>query len=408
MTKTQSIFNLLAGKFMKPSNFLTVLIMLLLTACGTFEFNIEGTPTPAVSASATSKVHQLIAYKRNKKLLITDITNSEQGNTMEYALAGIDDYPVEIAWSPSGNHLALSTQINQAPRVFSLWNLGTGAPVDIGPGSNPTWSPDGRSIAYSDGQFPDENLWITKLPNPAPQQLTFEKNFAWGSWTFAPNGQTLVVAGQSRNLQAAVGNFESYAVESLALDSSGVRSPFQPTGFLYLGSHLPSDLRFSRNGKWLAFSTSSHVSACGAVGTYYAMSADGNNQHTLSSSSLRKVADLNPLYIYWVSGYAWSPSSEALAISGGVQNCDNTSSDYGKPMTGPQLSVVGLDGTERLVIPGLFHGLSYDCTGNLIAVGHYKDIQDINPTIEIYSTQTGQLILSLGAGSYPAFQSCVP
>jgi hypothetical protein len=68
------------------------------------------------------------------------------------------------------------------------------------------------------------------------------------------------------------------------------------------------------------------------------------------------------------------------------------------------MSILGLDGNERLVIPGYFYGISMDRTGGLIVAAHYKDIQDQNPNVEIYSAQTGQLLLPLGPGSHPQFQ----
>jgi hypothetical protein len=42
--------------------------------------------------------------------------------------------------------------------------------------------------------------------------------------------------------------------------------------------------------------------------------------------------------------------------------------------------------------------------GNMIAAAHYLDPQDMNPTVEIYSAQNGQLVLSLGPGREPHFQ----
>jgi hypothetical protein len=67
--------------------------------------------------------------------------------------------------------------------------------------------------------------------------------------------------------------------------------------------------------------------------------------------------------------------------------------------------VIGLDGSERLVIPGYFYGISIDRTGTLIAAAHYQNgFQDLNPIIEIYSSQTGQLASSIGPGSDPQFQ----
>jgi hypothetical protein len=46
-----------------------------------------------------------------------------------------------------------------------------------------------------------------------------------------------------------------------------------------------------------------------------------------------------------------------------------------------------------------------DRTGAMIAATHFQDgFQDMDPDVEIYSVQTGQLLLSLGPGSTPQFQ----
>jgi hypothetical protein len=69
------------------------------------------------------------------------------------------------------------------------------------------------------------------------------------------------------------------------------------------------------------------------------------------------------------------------------------------------MSILGLDGSERSIIPGFFYGISMDRTGTLIAAAHYQNgFQDQNPMIEIYSVQSGQPVLSLGPGSYPQLQ----
>jgi hypothetical protein len=69
------------------------------------------------------------------------------------------------------------------------------------------------------------------------------------------------------------------------------------------------------------------------------------------------------------------------------------------------MSTIGLDGSEGLIIPGFFFGMSMDRTGTLIAAAHFLEgFQDLNPTVEIYSGQTGQPVLALGPGSNPQFQ----
>jgi len=77
----------------------------------------------------------------------------------------------------------------------------------------------------------------------------------------------------------------------------------------------------------------------------------------------------------------------------------------GQTIAGPQMSIIGLDGSERTIIPGFFYGTSMDRTGTLIAAAHFLEgFQDLNPTLEIYSGQTGQPVLALGPGSNPQFQ----
>jgi hypothetical protein len=70
------------------------------------------------------------------------------------------------------------------------------------------------------------------------------------------------------------------------------------------------------------------------------------------------------------------------------------------------MSIRGLDGSERTIIPGFFYGLSVDRSGTMIAAAHFQNgFQNLNPTVEIHSSQSVQPILSLGPGSNPQFQS---
>jgi hypothetical protein len=103
--------------------------------------------------------------------------------------------------------------------------------------------------------------------------------------------------------------------------------------------------------------------------------------------------------------YAWSADSLALVGLGNVIDCNLNSPTSGQVIAGPQMSIIGMDGSERSIIPGFFYGISMDRTGNLIAAAHFEDgFQDLSPEVEIYSAQTGQLVLPLGPGSNPQFQ----
>jgi len=228
--------------------------------------------------------------------------------------------------------------------------------------------------------------------------------------TFTPNGQALVAVGQSQDLAEASGDFPSYAPEYIALDGSGTRSRFLSGAIQGFSGHLPIDIHFSSNGKWLAFSTLHRISASCISGEYYALAVDDSTVQELRSPSLETVVGGNPSRVLLPGSYAWSRASDSLAVSASVQNCDVTSPEFGKTIAGPQLSVLGLNGNESLIVPGLFFGPNFDCSGAFLAATHYQNAQDMSPTIEIYAVQTGQMILRLGPGMSPAFQpspSCV-
>lgn len=355
------------------------------------------TPTPAPQFS-----QQFIAYESNGELLVTDVTGGVQGGTTQYTVAGESDQVTDIAWSPSGEFVAFTSAAKGEPHLFYIYALGQSSPIDLGPGSSPAWSPDSTSLAYIRGTFPDDNIWMTAIENPSPFQLTFATNYGWGKPVFAPDGSSLIVAGADRNNMGASGN-TSFTLESLVTIGGGTHMPL-PGATPLEGVHLPYDMRFSPDGRKLAFSTSYHLSACAAPGAYYVSNADGSNRQELISPSLKGAIDPSKEYYHVGLGYAWSAASDALVIFGNIVDCDFNSPTVGQSIAGPQMSILGLDGNERLIIPGTFFGMSMDRSGTLIAASHYQDHQDPNPMLEIYSAQTGQLTLALGPGRNPQFQ----
>jgi len=364
--------------------------------------------TPSEVPSATplspSSGTQFIAYIRDGQLLVTDVTNGVQGGTTQHTVAGESDQVTDIAWSPSGEFVAFVSTAQGEPHLFYIFALGQSSPIALGPGSSPAWSPDSQSIAYIGGTYPDDSIWITTIENPAPRQLTFETNYAWGRPAFTPDGQALVVAGADRFNMGAQGN-TTFTLEYLSLDGSGTRTPL-PGATPIEGGRLPYDLQFSPDGARLAFSSSFHLSACASPGAYYVSNADGGDRHELISPSLKDAIDPSKEHYHVGLSYAWSPASDALIALGNVVDCDLNSPNAGQVVAGPQMSIISLPegGSEHLIIPGFFYVISMDRTGTLIAAAHYKDFQDLNPMIELYSAQTGQLIVPLGTGSNPQFQ----
>jgi hypothetical protein len=196
----------------------------------------------------------------------------------------------------------------------------------------------------------------------------------------------------------------SFTLEWLALDGSGTHTPL-PGATSLDGGRLPYDLHFSPDGTQLAFSTSFHLSACASPGAYYVSNTDGSNRRELVSPSLQAAIDPNQERYHVGLSYAWSRVSDGIIALGNVVDCNLNSPTPGQVIAGPQMSRIGLDGSEGLIIPGFFYGISVDRTGTLIAAAHFLEgFADLNPNIEIYSAQDGQPALALGAGSNPHFQ----
>jgi hypothetical protein len=358
--------------------------------------------TPTAAQPSQGEM-QFLAYVKDGHLLVTDVTNGVKGSTTQYTMAGESPQVSDLVWSPSGEFVAFVASVGIEEHIFYVFAIGAGSPIDLGPGSWPAWSPDSQSIAYVGGAFPNNNIWVTTIDNPTPRQLTFETNFAWGRPAFTLDGDSLVVAGADRNNMGAQGN-TSFLLDSLALDGSGTRLPL-PGATPLEGVRLPYDLRFSPDGTKLAFSTSFHLSACVSPGAYYVSNPDGSNRQELVSPSLQSAIDPNQEHYHVGLSYAWSPASDGIVALGNVIDCNLNSPNPGQVIAGPQMSTIGLDGSEGLIIPGFFYGISMDRTGTMIAAAHFLEgFQDLNPNVEIYSAQTGQPILSLGPGSNPQFQ----
>jgi hypothetical protein len=357
----------------------------------------------AAAAQTPQGGMQFLAYIQNGHLVVTDVTNGVKGGTTQYTVAGQSDQVTDLVWSPSGEFVAFVSAATGTPHVFYIFALGQSSPTDLGPGSAPAWSPDSTSIAFIGGTHPNENISVTTIDTPSPRQLTLEPNYAWGRPAFTPDGSSLVVAGADRNNMGAQGN-TSFLLESLALDGSGTRQPL-PGATPLDGMKLPYDLRFSPDGSRLAFSTSSHWSACASPGAYYVSNPDGSNRQELVSPSLKSVTDPSQERFHVGLSYAWSPASDGIIALGNVIDCKLDSPTVGQVLAGPQMSKIGLDGSEGLVVPGFFYGISMDRTGTMIAAARFLEgFADLNPNVEIYSMQTGQPILSLGPGSNPQFQ----
>ena len=81
------------------------------------------------------------------------------------------------AMSPDGDLIAFSRPVAGARHLIVMKADGNGTPNDLGPGSKPDWSPDGRRLVY--GQGGGGPVMVLKVSDPSnPQTLTGPGNEA--------------------------------------------------------------------------------------------------------------------------------------------------------------------------------------------------------------------------------------
>jgi WD40 repeat protein len=367
----------------------------------------SATDTPAVTATpdadqpsdtpaptdAGAGGQSFLAYVKQGQLLVTDVSGGNVGGTTQYTQAGVDDGVYDLVWSPNGQFIAfVSAGTNRDAHVFVVYAVGAGTPVDLGPGTQPAWSPDSARLAL----VRDGNIWITPVDNPEPQALTSQQNWAWGRPAFTPDGGALIVSGQPFDNMGAQGNTE-FDLETLALDGSGTLTPL-PGMTAKIDGRLPYDLKFSPDGGKIAFSTSWHLSACASSGTFYVANADGSGMTQVNSRQLSALLQPNQDFYYIVQGFAWQPHSDGLLTASLVIDCTNFAGTH----LGEALSAQPLSGDETTLATGWFTSPSVSRDGAFIAVSQPAD-QGGTGTVELLDAG-GQPVATIGPGDLPAFQ----
>jgi Tol biopolymer transport system component len=162
--------------------------------------------------------------------------------------AGGDD-PQDLAISRQGNRLVYTREFGDV----NIWRIGL-TDREAGKTQNlisstrsegqPSYSPDGRQIAFESDRSGDENIWIANADGVNPRQVTFYTNAWAGSPRWSPDGQKIAFDCN------VAGNWDIYVV------SSQGGKPVQLT-------HSPeSEYRpsWSRDGKWIYYSsTLNHI-----------------------------------------------------------------------------------------------------------------------------------------------------
>jgi len=232
------------------------------------------------------------------------------------------------AWSPDGTRIAFDSNraLNgqdgsngSAPHMWLMNADGSGTKLLTTPttsAAGPAWSPDGSTIAFSDG-----NIWTVKSDGSAPTQLTKLSNASVGVAIWSPDGHKLAFISDRAldGSDAALPNLDSN-VWLMNADGSA-QQPLTQFTFSF-GALAAAAIAWSRDGSKIAFDSVSALdgsNSSNGANNIWTMNPDGTNRIPLT-----KVTNL----AQQAACPSWSPDSQKIAyISGGnvwVINFDGT------------------------------------------------------------------------------------
>ena len=206
-------------------------------------------------------------------------------------------------WSPDGKTIAFygvqfapnaaGQLVAGTPQIF-LIDVGTRAqrPLlnDLGEpvrGRFPSWSPDGRQIAF-DTSGPTSNIAIINLDGTGSKQITNEPTSRSTRPDWSPDGRKLAFA------RGSVGNEQLYVMNVDGSDLIRVTDPGS-------GGHSQAP-DWSPDGRRIVFQSNRDSRDTGRNQQIYVMNADGSDQRRLTNYA---GADVDP---------AWSPDGLLIAF----------------------------------------------------------------------------------------------
>ena len=186
-------------------------------------------------------------------------------------------------WSPDGRHIAFVSSRDDNFDIYVMESDGSNQrrlTNHSGPDDSPTWSPDGRYIAFRSRRDGNSGIYVMESDGTNLRQLTN----SWGSSpSWSPDGRHIAFESSRDD------NFDIYVMES---DGSNQRRLTNHSGF---------DLSptWSPDGRHIAFESRRDDGS----GDIYVMGSDGTNQRNLTNDPAED------------GGPTWSPDGRHIAFA---------------------------------------------------------------------------------------------
>ena len=197
------------------------------------------------------------------------------------------------AWSPDGARIAFSGYFSHSPGIWS---------IEPSPGATPErvcslewevyqldWSPDGTQIAFGAGDWPfaaSIQAWVFTIPVGGSSAKRLTTPFFVNEWSprFSPDGSSIVFASERGQGQG------TFLWRVPAEGGDPIR--------LTQGSHQEVEPAWSRDGRFLAYTTSRH-----SRGDLWRVSSDGSDAVQLTFGG---GGDRSP---------SWSPDGSRIVFT---------------------------------------------------------------------------------------------
>jgi Tol biopolymer transport system component len=200
--------------------------------------------------NAPSRDYQYLSVSPNGEQVAVQIGQDNDADVYVYDLSGeselrqltFDGTGIQPVWSPDGDWICYTSEVNGKQRLFLQRADGSGVPIALTEPDGahnertPAWTPDGSAVAYlhEDGQGNDD-LWILSVPDGTPEFLIGGEGEQWAI-AFAPNGQAL-----------AYTDGVDLVVEPYPPDGSRIRASSPDSSGIYPFWSRDSDSLFYRN-----------------------------------------------------------------------------------------------------------------------------------------------------------------